>query len=66
MASLNGITVKNLKSIDGPEDIVWTGKLYLDDVMIGVWSNDYYGGPDHFELLPGYDQEKLKEQKSEK
>lgn len=62
MASLNGITAKNLKSIDGPEGIVWTGKLYLDDVMIGVWSNDYYGGPDHFELLPGYDQEKLKEQ----
>ena len=62
MASLNGITVKGLKSTEGPEGIVWTGKLYLNDVMIGVWSNDYYGGPDHFELLPGYDEEKLKEQ----
>ncbi|WP_373263030.1 hypothetical protein [Hungatella hathewayi] len=62
MASLNGITVKGLKSTEGPEGIVWTGKLYLNDVMIGVWSNDYYGGPDHFELLPGYDEEKLKGQ----
>lgn len=62
MASLNGITVKGLKSTEGPEGIVWTGKLYLNDVIIGVWSNDYYGGPDHFELLPGYDEEKLKEQ----
>ena len=42
MASLNGITVKGLKSTEGPEGIVWTGKLYLNDVMIGVWSNDYY------------------------
>lgn len=62
MASLNGITVKGLKSTEGPESIVWTDKLYLNDVIIGVWSNDYYGGPDHFELLPGYDEEKLKEQ----
>lgn len=62
MASLNGITVKGLKSTEGPESIVWTGKLYLNDVIIGVWSNDYYGGPDYFELLPGYDEEKLKEQ----
>ena len=62
MASLNGITVKGLKSTEGPEGIVWTGKLYLNDVIIGVWSNDYYGGSDYFELLPGYDEEKLKEQ----
>ena len=62
MASLNGITVKGLKSTEGPEGIVWTVKLYLNYVMIVVWSNDYYGGPDHFELLPGYDEEKLKEQ----
>lgn len=33
MASLNGITIKGLKSIDGPEGIVWTGELYLNDVM---------------------------------
>ena len=62
MASLNGITVKGLKSTEGPESIVWTGKLYLNDVIIGVWPNDYYGGSDYFELLPGYDEEKLKEQ----
>ena len=62
MASLNGITVKGLKSTEGSESIVWTGKLYLNDVIIGVWSNDYYGGSDYFELLPGYDEEKLKEQ----
>ena len=62
MASLNGITVKGLKSTEGPESIVWTGKLYLNDVIIGVWSNDYYGGSDYFELLPGDDEEKLKEQ----
>ena len=62
MASLNGITVKGLKSTEGPESIVWTGKLYLNDVIIGVWSNDYYGGSDYFELLPGYDEENLKEQ----
>ena len=62
MASLNGITVKGLKSTEGPESIVWTGKLYLNDVIIGVWSNDCYGGSDYFELLPGYDEEKLKEQ----
>ncbi|XBX05452.1 hypothetical protein QMP26_34315 [Enterocloster clostridioformis] len=62
MASFNGITVKGLKSIDGPEGIVWSGELYLNDVMIGVWFNDYYDGPDHFELLPGYDEGKLKAQ----
>lgn len=66
MASLNGITVKGLKSIDGPEGIVWAGELYLNDVMIGVWFNDYYDGPDHFELLPGYDEGKLKAQIGEK
>jgi len=44
MASLNGIAVKELKSIDGPEGIVWAGELYLNDVMIGGWFNDYYGG----------------------
>lgn len=66
MASLNGIAVKELKSIDGPEGIVWAGELYLNDVMIGGWFNDYYGGPDHFELLPGYDEGKLKAQIGEK
>lgn len=66
MASLNGLTVKELKSIDGPEGIVWAGELYLNDVMIGVWFNDYHGGPDHFELLPGYDERKLKAQIGEK
>lgn len=62
MASLNGIAIKGLKSTDGPTGTVWAGELYLNDVMIGVWFNDYYNGPDHFELLAGYDQEKLKEQ----
>ncbi|WP_314723541.1 hypothetical protein [Enterocloster bolteae] len=60
MASLNGISIRGLKSTEGPEGIVWSGELYLNDVKIGVWFNDYYDGPDWFELLPGYDEGKMK------
>ena len=41
MASLNGISIRGLKSTEGPEGIVWSGELYLNDVKIGMWSNDY-------------------------
>lgn len=60
MASLNGISIRGLKSTEGSEGIVWSGELYLNNVKIGVWSNDYYDGPDWFKLLPGYDEGKLK------
>ena len=62
MASLNGVSVKRLKAIHGPMGIVWAGDLYLNNVKIGVWSNDYYEGPDSFKLLSGYDERKLKEE----
>lgn len=62
MATLNGLSIKGLKSIDGPTGKIWTGKLYIGEVLIGAWSNDFYDGADCFMLLTGYSEEKLKSQ----
>lgn len=55
MVCLNGISIKELKKWDGPQGIMWAGKLYLKDVNVAIWSNDNYDGPDRFVLLPEFD-----------
>lgn len=55
MASMYGVSIKDLKSWNGPAGIMWAGRLCLNDVIIGIWSYDNYDRPDRFELLPEFD-----------
>lgn len=60
MASLNGVSIKNMKSFRTHEGPMWQGSLYLNNIKIGVWSNDSTGGEDIFDLYrEQYDTDKL-------
>ena len=60
MAKLYGFSVKSLKSFKDHEDITcYSGNLYLKNKKIGTWSQDYMAGPDHFDLIQPYDEQKL-------
>lgn len=60
MASLNGISIKNLKPFRTYEGLMWQGSLYLDNKKIGFWCNSSTGGEDIFNLYPEkYDVNKL-------
>ena len=51
MASINGITVKNLKSFKGHEgETLYQGTIYKGKDKLGFWSNDYYCGEDSFDF----------------
>lgn len=51
MASINGISVKNLKKFRGHEgEPLFQGSLYLGGKKIGSWSQDYHNGPDDIDL----------------
>ena len=56
MASINGICVKGIKDFKGHEgEPLCQGNLYLNNKKIGFWSQDSWGGPDHFILDQGFD-----------
>lgn len=62
MASLNGISVKALKTFRGHEgEPLYQGNLYLNNKKIGFWSQDGWGGPDHVVLDQGYSEILLNE-----
>lgn len=51
MASINGITVKNLKTFNGHEgETLYQGNIYKGNKKLGFWSNDYYCGEDSFDF----------------
>lgn len=59
MASINGISVKNVEKFLGHEgEPLYQGNLYLNGKKIGFWSQDSHGGPDNFMLDGGWKQEK--------
>ena len=59
MASVNGLTIKSLRSYEGREGITFQGNLYLGNKKLGFWSQDGNGGPDRFELDSKYSVSKL-------
>lgn len=61
MASINNITLKNIKSFIGHEGECLQGNIYLGTKKIGFWSQDFSGGPDVIELDSSYSENKLEE-----
>lgn len=51
MASLNGVSIKNLKLYRGHEgEPLYQGNVYLDGKKVGFWSQDAWGGPDELDF----------------
>lgn len=51
MASIKGISIKNVKTFRGveyPEN--YQGNIYFNGIKKGFWSQDSWGGPDRFEF----------------
>ena len=66
MASINGITVKALKSFRGHEgEHLCQGNVYLGNKKIGWWSQNSHGGCDHIYLDEPYRVDKLSEKVKE-
>lgn len=62
MASVNGITLKALKTFKDHEGMeIAQGNLYIGRKKIGSWSQDAWGGPDIINLDPPYDERKLEQ-----
>ena len=60
MASINGITVKALKTFRGHEgEPCCQGNLYIGTKKIGFWSQDSHGGCDNFMLDKPYSEAML-------
>ena len=50
MASIYGVTIKNLKKFMGHESPCFQGNVYLDGKKLGFWSQDSWGGCDNYEF----------------
>ena len=51
MASINGISIKNLKKFRGHEgEPLAQGTVYYKGKKLGYWSQDFHGGPDAYEF----------------
>lgn len=62
MASVNGITLKGLKTFKDHEGAeIFQGNLYIGGKKIGFWSQDAWCGPDIVILDEKYDRRKLEE-----
>ena len=49
MASINGISIKSLKSFLDHEGMeIYQGNVYYKGKKLGFWSQDSWGGPDQF------------------
>lgn len=60
MASINGITLKNMKTFRGHEyPVCYQGNIYLGRKKIGFWSQDSWGGPDEVDLERDYSEFRL-------
>lgn len=62
MASVNGISLKGLKTFKDHEGMdIFQGNLYIGGKKIGFWSQDAWCGPDIVRLDPKYDERKLEQ-----
>lgn len=62
MASINGLTVKNLKYFEGTEGTAAQGDLYLGNKKIAFWSQDADGCiDDNIDMEPGYSETRLRQ-----
>ena len=51
MASLNGVTIRNLKGFNGHEgEPLFQGSVYLNGQKLGFWSQDAHGGSDNYDF----------------
>lgn len=64
MASINGITLKNIDGFLGHEgEPLFQGDLYVGNTKVAFWSQDDWGGiMDNLIMAPGYSDDKLREQ----
>lgn len=53
MASINGVSIKNLKTFMGKEGPTTQGTVYLNGKKLGFWFQSSHGGPDNFEFDKG-------------
>ena len=61
MASINGISLKAMKSFEGMEGTAWQGNVYVGTKKVAFWSQDGNGGPDWFDMMNGFSKKKLVE-----
>ena len=61
MASINGISIKAVKSFEGMEGTAWQGDVYVGKRKVAFWSQDGNGGPDWFDMENGYSKKKMVE-----
>lgn len=59
MASINGISLKAMKSFEGMEGTAWQGNVYVGTKKVAFWSQDGNGGPDWFDMMNGFSKKKL-------
>ncbi len=61
MASINGISLKAIKSFEGMEGTAWQGNVYVGTKKVAFWSQDGNGGADWFDMMNGFSKKKLVE-----
>ena len=61
MASINGISLKAMKSFEGMEGTAWQGNVYVGTKKVAFWSQDGNGGADWFDMMNGFSKKKLVE-----
>ena len=61
MASINGISLKAIKSFEGMEGTAWQGNVYVGAKKVAFWSQDGKGGADWFDMMNGISKKKLVE-----
>lgn len=60
MASLNGVSMRNLRKYEGHNAEMWQGDLYIGDKKV-AWFSDTDGGEPEFGMEYGYSLRKLEE-----
>ena len=61
MASINGISLKAMKSFEGMEGTAWQGNVYVGTKKVAFWSQDGNGGTDRFDMMNDFSKKKLVE-----
>ena len=61
MASINGISLKAIKSFEGMEGTAWQGNVYVGTKKVAFWSQDGNGGADWFDMMNDFSKKKLVE-----
>ena len=61
MASINGISLKAIKSFEGMEGTAWQGNVYVATKKVAFWSQDGNGGTDRFDMMNDFSKKKLVE-----